>query len=182
MRRLFQIYVRRISITHGSDLETHPRCYILFVPSCMKQEYATFTYFPRIEQTAIGEARERHGDVGFGGFTVGAGVGNESSTQGHSLPAAGRPIMKIIRAGTYEDCEIPCGLSVHPQMNVRVGVIENLTGTNVRKSTGTLQVLDEDLISGNKILVLRPLRLEMPCGVSELQWPCTAMDIMQQRL
>lgn len=180
MRSLFQIYVRCIDITQGSDLETHPSCYILFVPSCMKQEYATFTYFPRIEQTAIGEAHERYGDVGFGAFTVGAGEGNESSMQGRPLPAAGRPIMKIIRAGTYQDCEMPCDLSAHPQMNVRVGVIENLTGTSVRTSIGTLQVLDEELISGNKILVLRPLRLEMPCELSELQWPCTAMDVMQQ--
>lgn len=74
---------------------------------------------------------------------------------------------------------MPCGLSAHPQMNVRVGVLENLIGTNVRKSTGTIQVLDEKLISGNKILVLRPPRLEMPCELTELRWPCMAVDIMR---
>lgn len=63
-------------------------------------------------------------------------------------------------------------------MNVRVGVVENLTGPNERKQNGTLQILDEELISGNNLLVLRPARLGMLCELEELPWPCTADVIM----
>lgn len=153
----------------------------LFSPSYvyLGQEYATFTYYPRIEQTTIGQGSEAYGEVGFGGVSVGGGGGTEDFAECTTLQAARRPITEIVRAGTYQDCEMPCGLSAHPQMNVRVGVLENLIGTNVRKSTGTIQVLDEKLISGNKILVLRPPRLEMPCELTELRWPCMAVDIMR---
>ena len=141
----------------------------------MEQEYATFTYYPRIEQTTIGQGNEAYGEVGAGGLSVGAGRGSESLAEGCSLPAARRPITKTVRAGTYQDCEMPCGLSAHPQMNVRVGVIQNIRDDN---NSGTLQILDEDLISGNRILVLRPVRLEMLNQFSKMPWPSTALAIM----
>lgn len=150
----------------------------MHVHSDIQQEYITFTYFPRIEQTGIANASGTNTGGGFGGISMTRGGTKESSTEGVALPALRRPITKVVPAGHYEDCEMPCGFSAHPQMNVRVGVIEGLQGANVRNSTGTLQILDEDLISGNKIMVLLPKRLSMPCQFSELPWPSNAGVIM----
>lgn len=148
------------------------------MPLDTKQEYATFTYYPRIEQTGAANGSSTTAEAGVAGVSGGFGRGAERSTQGFSLQAANAPILRKVKAGHYEDLEMPCTFEPHPQMNVRVGVVENLTGSNDRKQRGTLQVLDEELISGNKILVLRPARLGMLCELEELTWPCTAHVIM----
>lgn len=74
---------------------------------------------------------------------------------------------------------MPCDLRVHQQMNVRVGVLGNITTTNGRSRAGTLQILSEELLSRNKMLVLQPKRLELPCEFEHpLPWPCNPWVIM----
>lgn len=141
-----------------------------------KQEYATFTSYPSIEQTSVTSSSERSAELGVAGVSAGAGRAAESSAEGFSLPGGKEPITTIVPAGTYQDIEMPCGLRAHPQMNVKVGVIRNLMGNR-----GTLQVLDQDRISGNRILVLRPKRLTMPCSFDELPWPSKPDVIMDHR-
>ncbi len=69
-----------------------------------------------------------------------------------------------------------CDVKEHLQMHVRVGVLEDLTGSGVRIK-GKLQLLDVHTISGNKILVLREPRLSHPAQFPEIDWPCSAADI-----
>lgn len=111
--------------------------------------------------------------MGVAGVSTGVGRATASAMEGVSLAAGGEAITTIVPAGTYQDIEMPCGLRAHPQMNVKVGVIKNLVDNR-----GTLQVLDQDRISGNRILVLRPKRLTMPCHFGELPWPSKPHEIM----
>lgn len=142
-----------------------------------QQEFATFTTYPIIEQTSIGSGSDVSAEVGFGGVSAGFGKSEAGSAEGVVLPAGKKPITTIVPAGTYQDCEVSCGFKAHQQMNVKVGVLSNLTSNK----QGILQVLDEDRISGNRILVLRPRRLEMPWQFTELSWPCTAEKIMHHK-
>lgn len=93
-----------------------------------------------------------------------------SSAEGVALPSAQRPVTSIVRAGSYVDCDLTCDIRAHLQMHVKVGVISNLT----RCGTGSLQLLDERRISGNKILVLRTPRLAAPSMYRAMNWPCTS--------
>lgn len=138
-----------------------------------KQEYATFTHYPSIEQTSVANGSKK--TVTLGGVGVAAGFERAEgiAEEGVSLAAGREPMTTIVPAGTYQDVEMPCGLRPHPQMNVKVGVIKNLVNNR-----GTLQVLDQDRISGNKILVLRPKRLTMPWHFEELPWPSKPHVIM----
>lgn len=135
--------------------------------------------YPRISQTSVSNNSENYAEAGGGPVSAGGGGSKGSSAEGVALDVAKRPILKIIAAGDYDDCAMLCDLSAHPQMNVKVGVIENLEEkTNVRHSKGTLQVLDEEPIGGNIILVLQPKRLVMPSIYPELPWPCKPIVIM----
>lgn len=141
-----------------------------------KQECATFTTYPSIEHWRVARGSDVSADVGFGGISAGFGRVEDSSAEGAALPAGKRPITTIVPAGTYQDCEVPYGLKAHQQMKVKVGVLKRL-----KCNTGILQVLDEDRISGNRILVLRPRRLETPWQFAELSWPCSAEEIMRHK-
>jgi len=88
------------------------------------------------------------------------------------------PITKKIKPGFYEDIEMPHTVILHSQIRVRIGVIEHLQGDNPRKKKGKLQVLDDEFVSWNRFLVLRPPRLQDLCELEELDWPCTAEDIL----
>ncbi|CAB1106731.1 unnamed protein product [Ectocarpus sp. CCAP 1310/34] len=144
-----------------------------------RTEYATFTIYPRIEHRAVAQNSDYHFEAGGEIASVGVGQGQGSSVEGAALDVAKRPITKIVAAGDYDDCEVLCDLGVHLQMNVKIGVIENLEAKdNVRHSKGTLQVLDVEAMGGNRILVLRPKRLRMPCSFPVLPWPSTPWVIM----
>lgn len=142
----------------------------------IEQENATFTSYPTIEQTSVADGRETSALLGVASASAGVTRATSSSAEGVSLAAGRDPITTIVPAGTYQDMEMPCGLRTHPQMNVKVGVIKDLVGNR-----GRLQILDQDRISGNRILVLRPKRLTMPCHFDELPWPSKPDEIMHHR-
>ena len=107
---------------------------------------------------------------------MGGGQRKHSSAVGGALPAAGEKITTIVESGTYEDCDLSFDVKEHSQMHVRVGVLQDLTGTGV-KAKGKLQLLDVRKLSGNKILVLREPRLSRPAQYSEIEWPCGSEEI-----
>lgn len=78
--------------------------------------------------------------------------------------------------GTYEDCDLSYDVKEHPQMHVRVGVLQDMAGEGT-EATGKLQLLDIKKISGNKILVLREPRLKLPAKFRKIDWPCEDEDI-----
>lgn len=105
------------------------------------------------------------------GLSAGGGRRNLSAVTGCTLPAAGEKITQIVKAGTYEDCDLSHDVKEHPQMHVRVGVLLDTSGKGMAL-TGMLQLLDVRKISGNKILVLREPRLSKPVQYGKIEWPC----------
>eukprot|EP00752_Nemacystus_decipiens_P017613 g15785.t1 len=57
------------------------------------QEYATFTYYPRIEQTSTAQGNERNVEIGVSGVSVKGGKGKESQAEGFATPEAKRPVL-----------------------------------------------------------------------------------------
>ncbi|CAN0359753.1 unnamed protein product [Ectocarpus sp. 6 AP-2014] len=100
----------------------------------------------------------------------------QSSAVGGVLASAGEIITTKVKNGMYEDSEMSCDVKAHLQMNVRVGVLQDLTGKGLRLK-GKLQLLDAKKISGNKVLVLREPRLEGLTEYEQIDWPCSAEEI-----
>ena len=115
-------------------------------------------------------------EVGAVEATVGGARRRQSLAVGGGLASAGEKITTKVKSGTYEDSEVPCDVKEHLQMNVRVGILQDLTGTGLRLK-GKLQLLDVKKISGNKVLVLRQPRLEGLSEFEQIDWPCSAEDI-----
>ncbi|CBN78661.1 conserved unknown protein [Ectocarpus siliculosus] len=136
-----------------------------------KEHCATFTCYPIVQHTAVSGESEGNGGIGAGGISLWGGRRDQHSAAGGATPAAFEKITNIVDVGTYEDCDLLCDLKQHLQMNVRVGILSNLEGVEV-ELTGRLQLLDSKKISGNKILVLRQLRLSRPSQFRKIDWPC----------
>ncbi|CAM9423661.1 unnamed protein product [Ectocarpus fasciculatus] len=143
-----------------------------------KEHYATFTCYPTVLHTEVSGERERYAEIGASQISVAVGQRDQYSAAGGAFPAASEKITNIVNVGTYEDCDLLCDLKQHLQMNVRVGILSNLTGEGV-ELTGKLQLLDSKKISGNKILVLRQPRLSMPSQFRKIDWPCDPEVICQ---
>lgn len=135
-----------------------------------QEHLATFTCYPIVLHTEVSGERERNAGVGAGGISIAGGKRDQQSAVGGATPAASE-ITNIVNVGTYEDCDLLCDLKQHLQMNVRVGILSNLTGEGV-ELTGKLQLLDSKTISGNEILVLRQPQLSMPSQFRKIDWPC----------
>ncbi|CAM9472731.1 unnamed protein product [Ectocarpus fasciculatus] len=143
-----------------------------------KEHCATFTCYPIVLHTEVSGERERYAEIGASQISVAGGKRDQHSAAGGPLPAASEKITNIVDVGTYEDCDLLCDLKQHLQMNVRVGILSDLTGEGV-KLKGKLQLLDLRKISGNKILVLRQPRLSRPSHFDEIDWPCKPEVICQ---
>lgn len=76
----------------------------------------------------------------------------------------------------YEDSEMSCDVKAHLQLNVRVGVLQGLTGNGLMLK-GKLQLLDAKKFSGNKVLVLREPRLDSLTEYEQIDWSCSAEAI-----
>lgn len=74
--------------------------YLFLMPSDAQQEYATFTYYPRINLTSVASSNNRNAEAGVGGLSAGVGSGTESSAEGTARPIAGRPLTIVIEAGS----------------------------------------------------------------------------------
>lgn len=145
-----------------------------------QESFATFTYYPIVQHTHTAEERESSADLGAEGLaTIGGGMRRQSAASGFSLPSALEPKTRIVRAGGYEDILMTCDIKTHLQMNVKVGVLLNMTeGANgMMDATGTLQLLDLMPVCGNTMLVLRQPRLETPCIFDAVGWPCSSDEI-----
>ena len=132
---------------------------------------ATFTYYPIVEHTEASRERETHAEVGAAEVTLGGGTRSHSSAVGGALPAAGEKITVLVGNGTYEDCDLSYDIRQHSQMHVRVGILVEMTGEGIG-AQGMLQLLDVRKVSGNKILVLRQRRLNLPSKFGKIGWPC----------
>lgn len=174
------------------DIDTRVRCCTSWVnavslffvletlsrPSCSGrlQNDATFTYWPTIKIMNALKERETTmtGGTGFVGGTIG-GRGQLEVACSH-LPSFEDPITAVIPSGTYKDTDLPYDTKAHQQMRVRVGVLKDLSSDEA-DANGTLQLLDEMLVSGNTILVLRQPALHMRSQFSKIPWPCDAKTI-----
>lgn len=143
----------------------------------LDQMQAIFTSYPSFEPTVASNSREVSTTIGLGPGSLGAGTTGQSATEGHTLAAGLRPIFTFVKPGWYDDVEMPRGVRNHKQMHLKVGVFTALDEHN----NGRVQVLDEERISGNRILVLRPGRLSPPYQFKELHWPVEPIDIMNQK-
>lgn len=141
-----------------------------------QEHLATFTQYPIVEHKKAASEREVNANIGALEVTLGGGVRQLSSAVGGGLASAGEKITTKVARGTYEDVEVSCDVKEHLQMNVRVGVLRDLTGTGVCLR-GKLQLLDVKKVSGNKVLVLRQPRLNIPSEYNQIDWPCSPEQI-----
>lgn len=136
-----------------------------------QDNFATFTRYPLVQHSEVSSEREVNAEVTSNVIGAGGGKYTQDSAIGMTLPAAEENITTIVKAGTYEDCDLLYDLKEHVQMHVRVGVLMNMTGQGL-ESTGKLQLLDVKAISANKILVLREARMTCPTKYKKIDWPC----------
>eukprot|EP00752_Nemacystus_decipiens_P016266 g14546.t1 len=146
------------------------------------KEVASFTYWTTTEFTKGAAGSGVNAEIGFSALTVAGGKTSDYDVEGCERATAHQPKSWEIQPGRYEDLLMPHTVVLHPQMHVRVGVIENLRGDNPRQQTGDLQVFDDEYINPNRILVLRPPRLKELCKFPVLRWPCSAETIMNLKV
>ena len=138
------------------------------------QNPATFTSWPVIQTTeATNEAEMRIR----GGNAIEVSGCKRSEVRGSHLPKFQEPKTTVVQSGTFVDCELPCDITVHKQMHIRVGVLKDLSSSEC-DATGKLQLLDDKLVSGSMILVLRQPRLSTPSQFPSIPWPCDNESII----
>ncbi|CAN0080015.1 unnamed protein product [Ectocarpus fasciculatus] len=162
-------------------VKDHPRVPTFCIGNATEST-AVFLYYPIVNFTEASKESEGNvtGEASAGGIggRFGHGKRNQSSATGGDRAAAMEEIPVVLGPGKYTVCDMAYGVKEHPQMHIRIGVLEDMTGVG-SKAKGKFQLLDLKKIGGNKVLVLRQPRLTEAIMYEEVDWPCAAKDIRE---